>query len=203
MYYVQLLERLSEALVVRTRLWIITPPHLKSFLTCLKIAVLVYDISFTMFMQSMTVWIELDSRQVGNTLYHQPTVHGEYPVLATASPPPPHPLFPGLDSPNGPGPHFRGFEITLSTPLSIGLLWTSDRSPRDLYLTVHNSHKRETSMPPSEFEPSIPGSERPPGSNVCRNDSKRVNCYTLRSYLPDSWLSFCCRKQIGLWTGLM
>jgi hypothetical protein len=31
---------------------------------------------------------------------------------------------------------------------------------RDLYLT-HNTHKRQTSMPPVGFEPTIPASERP------------------------------------------
>jgi hypothetical protein len=32
---------------------------------------------------------------------------------------------------------------------------------RDLYLTKHNTHKRQTSIPPAEFEPAIPASERP------------------------------------------
>jgi hypothetical protein len=32
---------------------------------------------------------------------------------------------------------------------------------RDLYLTTHNTHKRKTSMPPVEFEPTILVSERP------------------------------------------
>ena len=32
---------------------------------------------------------------------------------------------------------------------------------RDLYLTTHNIHKRQTSMPPAGFEPVIPASERP------------------------------------------
>jgi hypothetical protein len=31
---------------------------------------------------------------------------------------------------------------------------------RDLYLTTHNTQKRETSMPPAEFEKAIPASER-------------------------------------------
>ena len=31
----------------------------------------------------------------------------------------------------------------------------------DLYLTTHNTHKRQTSMPPAGFEPTIPASERP------------------------------------------
>ena len=32
---------------------------------------------------------------------------------------------------------------------------------RDLYLTKHNTHKRQTSMPPVVFEPTFPTSERP------------------------------------------
>ena len=32
---------------------------------------------------------------------------------------------------------------------------------RDLYQTTHNTHKRQTSMPPAGFEPAIPASERP------------------------------------------
>ena len=38
-----------------------------------------------------------------------------------------------------------------------------DRSPprRNLYLTTHNTHYRQTSVPPVGFEPTIPASERP------------------------------------------
>ena len=34
-------------------------------------------------------------------------------------------------------------------------------SNRDLYLTTHNTHNRQTSMPPTGFESEIPASERP------------------------------------------
>ena len=37
--------------------------------------------------------------------------------------------------------------------------WPAGR--RHLYLTTHNTHKRHTSMPSGEFEPTIPASERP------------------------------------------
>jgi hypothetical protein len=51
--------------------------------------------------------------------------------------------------------HFR--HTTLGrTPLDEG---TARR--RDLYLTTHNTHKRQTSMPPVGFEPTILVSERP------------------------------------------
>jgi hypothetical protein len=32
---------------------------------------------------------------------------------------------------------------------------------RDLYLTTHNTHKKQTSMPPAGFKPAIPASEWP------------------------------------------
>jgi len=31
---------------------------------------------------------------------------------------------------------------------------------RELYLTKHNTHNRQTSMPPAGFEPAIPESDR-------------------------------------------
>jgi len=37
--------------------------------------------------------------------------------------------------------------------------WSARRS--DLYLTTHNSHKRENSIPPMVFEPTILAGERP------------------------------------------
>ena len=37
--------------------------------------------------------------------------------------------------------------------------WSARR--RDLYLTTHNTHNRQTSMPPVEFEPTISAGKRP------------------------------------------
>jgi hypothetical protein len=37
--------------------------------------------------------------------------------------------------------------------------WSPRR--RDLYLTTHNTHNRQTSIPPVRFEPTIPAGERP------------------------------------------
>ena len=37
--------------------------------------------------------------------------------------------------------------------------WSALR--RDLYLTTHNTHNRQTSMPPAGFEPTISAGERP------------------------------------------
>jgi len=71
--------------------------------------------------------------------------------------------FHSATSPSGAGPlHCRRFTITLRhvslgrTPLD---KWSARR--RDLYLTTHNTHNRQTSMPPAGFEPAIPSSERP------------------------------------------
>ena len=69
----------------------------------------------------------------------------------------------GSTAPSGPGtPHYRGFTITLRhttfdrTPLDE---WSARR--RDLYLTTHSTHNRQTSMPPVGFEPTISAGERP------------------------------------------
>ena len=50
------------------------------------------------------------------------------------------------------------------TPHSVGLLRTSDQfHRRDLYLKTHNPNKRQTSMFPAGFEPTIPAILRPRG----------------------------------------
>jgi hypothetical protein len=59
-------------------------------------------------------------------------------------------------------PHRRGFEITHThththKPHTVELLWTSDRPVAE---ATHNTHKRQTSMPPVGFKPTIPASER-------------------------------------------
>jgi hypothetical protein len=58
---------------------------------------------------------------------------------------------------------FRGFTITHIRHTTLGRTpldeWSARR--RDLYLTTHNTHKRQTSMPPVGFEPAIPAREQP------------------------------------------
>ena len=65
-------------------------------------------------------------------------------------------------APCGPRPpHYRGFTITLRhTTLGGTPLYEWSARHRDLHL-IHNTHKRQTSMPPAGFEPTIPASERP------------------------------------------
>jgi hypothetical protein len=70
----------------------------------------------------------------------------------------------GATAPSGPGPpHYWGFTITLRQRNTLGRSpldeWSARR--RDLYLTTHNTHKRQTSMTPAGFEPVISASERP------------------------------------------
>jgi hypothetical protein len=76
--------------------------------------------------------------------------------------------FHGAAAPSGPGPsHYRGFTITLRhttlrrTPLD---QWSARR--RDLYLTIHNTHKRQTSMPPARLEPTIAATVRAPNPRL-------------------------------------
>jgi len=65
-------------------------------------------------------------------------------------------------SPSGSGPlHFWHLTTTLRhTTLGRAPLdeWSARR--KDLYLTTHNSHKRDTSMPLAGFEPAVAASER-------------------------------------------
>jgi hypothetical protein len=66
-------------------------------------------------------------------------------------------FFHGSTAPNGPGLLiFEAWQSHSDIPHSVGLLWT-----RDLYLTTHNTHNTQTTIPPAGFEPSIPASERP------------------------------------------
>jgi hypothetical protein len=57
----------------------------------------------------------------------------------------------------------RGFTITHLTHTTLGRtpLGEGPARRRDLYLTTHNTHKRQTSMPSAGFEPTVPVSERP------------------------------------------
>jgi hypothetical protein len=74
-------------------------------------------------------------------------------------------LFSSNDStaPWGPRPpHYRGFTITLRhTKLGRTPLCEWPALHRDLYLTTHNTQKRQTSIRSAGFEPTIPVSERP------------------------------------------
>ena len=72
-------------------------------------------------------------------------------------------LFLARQPPSGPGPpHSQGFLITHNDP-PVGRTpldeWSALR--RDLYLTIYNTHNRQTTMPPVGFEPKISADKRP------------------------------------------
>jgi hypothetical protein len=69
----------------------------------------------------------------------------------------------GSTAPSGPGPpHYRGFAITLKHA-TLGRTPPDEWSARcrDLYLTTHNTRKRQTSMLSAGFEPTISASDGP------------------------------------------
>jgi hypothetical protein len=77
---------------------------------------------------------------------------------------------------------FRDFTIThfRHTTLSRTPLDEGSALRRDLYLTTHNIHKRQTSMPPAGFEPAIPVSERPQTHAL----NRAATGIGIMSYLP-------------------
>ena len=60
-------------------------------------------------------------------------------------------------------PNCRDFTITFNGHTTLGRTLLDEWSaPRiDLYLTTHNTHKRQASMPPAGLQPELPASERP------------------------------------------
>ena len=60
-------------------------------------------------------------------------------------------------------PHSRGFLDHTQRRTTVGRTpldeWSARR--RDLYLTTHNTHNRQTFMPPVRFEPTISAGQRP------------------------------------------
>jgi hypothetical protein len=77
----------------------------------------------------------------------------------------------------------RGFTITLFRHTALGRTpldeWPARH--RDLYLTTHNTHKRQTSVPPLGFEPTILVSELPKTHALDRTATGSGNLYV---YIP-------------------
>ena len=75
----------------------------------------------------------------------------------------------GATAPSGPRPHCPGFTITLRhttlgrTPLDE---WSVRR--RDLYLTTHNTHNRQTCIPTAGLKPEILARQRPQAHDLDR-----------------------------------
>ena len=69
--------------------------------------------------------------------------------------------------------------------------WSARR--RDLYLTTHDTHNRQISMPPVGFEPKISAGERPVAARL------------LRSWVripPGAWIFVCCVCRVLSGRGL-
>ena len=66
--------------------------------------------------------------------------------------------FSWLDFPSGPGLLCEGPCSPLGTRRSVGILWTSDLpiAETSFYTTTHNTHKKQTSVPPVGFESADP-----------------------------------------------
>jgi hypothetical protein len=67
------------------------------------------------------------------------------------------------------------------------------RSRRDLYLTTHDTHNRQISMPPVGFEPTISAGELPAAAHL------------LRSWVrlpPGAWVFVCCEGRVFSGRGL-
>jgi hypothetical protein len=74
-------------------------------------------------------------------------------------------------------PHYRGLTVTFRhTTLGRAPLDEWLAGLRDLYLTTHNTHKRQASMPPARFEPAILASEGPQTHTLDRTASG-IGCY--------------------------
>jgi hypothetical protein len=73
-----------------------------------------------------------------------------------------HDFFPSVAFGPDSGPPLRGFAITLIGHTTLGMTPLDEGSARrrDVYLTIHNTHKRQTSVFPAGFEPTIPAKER-------------------------------------------
>jgi len=61
---------------------------------------------------------------------------------------------------------------------------------RGLYLTIHNTHNRQVSMPPAGFEPAIPASERPQTHVLDRAATRRGFLHILWVILSPYFSSF-------------
>ena len=69
--------------------------------------------------------------------------------------------------------------------------WSARR--RDLYLTTHDTHNRQISMPPVGFEPKISAGERPQAAHL------------LRSWVQipqGAWIFVCCECRVLSGRGL-
>ena len=68
--------------------------------------------------------------------------------------------------------------------------WSARR--RDLYLTLHDTHNRQISMPPVGFEPTISAGERPQAAHLLSRDADEISGNAVPTFgdslsVPTSW----------------
>ena len=102
---------------------------------------------------------------------------------------------PWRNSPSGSRPpHYRGFTITLRhTTLDRTSPVKRPARRRAIYLTIHNTQKRQQSMPESRFKPATPASERP-------------HTHAFRLYMTVRfWILYdrTGRSSVWLWCGFL
>jgi hypothetical protein len=59
-------------------------------------------------------------------------------------------------------PHGASRSHSMDTPHREAALWTSDQPDGEICTWPHNTYKRQISIPPAAFEPTIPASQRLP-----------------------------------------
>ena len=101
----------------------------------------------------------------------------------------------GVTASSLPGPpQCRGFKITLRhTTLDRTPLGKLSARRRNLYLSTHNSYKRQTSMRMPGFEPAIAASERPQAHALARPlgsaKTRFSQSYSLKAAMPTTPLT--------------
>jgi len=93
-------------------------------------------------------------------------------------------FFQNATTPSWPEPPlYRGFTITLNDTYTLGrtLLDECSARRRDLYLTIHNTHNRQTSIPQAVFEPIIPARKRPQ-THVLERAATVIEMHHVESY---------------------
>jgi len=99
-------------------------------------------------------------------------------------------------------PHSWGFLEHTQRRTTVGRTpldeWSARR--RDLYLTTHDTHNRQTSMPQVGFEPTISASERPQAYALDRADKHHLGCVILTAFTLQQCLyaraSLLCHMHI-------
>jgi hypothetical protein len=84
--------------------------------------------------------------------------------------------------------HIHKHTHTLGRPLDEG-----SARRNDLYLTTHNTHKNQTSMPPSGFEPAIPASERPQTYDALDRAATGIGLFDCPEHNQFQWKASHCK----------